>query len=447
MKLVEKLLPPGYRFRELWLPELIKGNASMPSLISNGHALALTGAKQGTTVDGVHFTGAADSNINCGALHNGVPKLWVSFRFKLDAEFNNTLGNPQFLWGIYDDGNNSIMIYLDNADGRLVFYSNLAATVCANLRSDEDTWNAGQWYHVFASISDVGPVQRLIIDNGTPVTGTEVTQNTAVADFVIGDRDDPGPGTGLEGVIADFFCEEGNDLTTTEEEDLYRGIPPNTADNAYPLDEGYGVTAYDRGADADNGTLDTTASWAWGHCKQPVISMDGINDHAESAAGVDVSGDITMVWAGKLKVLYNGVSADHFLVEYFIDGNNNYQIYLHNITGDIRFLCVVGGTTAWADLHGFAIEIDDYAIFIGTVTAGGAIALYANGILHSTDTGLDPIAVGGITTFIGADDSPGYYDTSKPLLVALIDGALSSPEIKALSRNINNHFGLGLSII
>ncbi|KKN16377.1 hypothetical protein LCGC14_0976720, partial [marine sediment metagenome] len=107
-------------------------------------------------------------------------------------------------------------------------------------------------------------------------------------------------------------------------------------------------------------------------------------------------------------------------------------------------ICAAAGTNAVADLNGFAIEIDDYAIFIGTVTAGGVIKLFANGILHETDTGLAAIAAGGITTYIGAEDTPAFWDVSKPLLVALIDGALTDKQVLAYSRWLDRIFNLGV---
>ena len=299
-------------------------------------------------------------------------------------------------------------------------------------------------------MSDVAGA-RLIIDNGAPSTNADITALFNGGDFVIGSLFD-GSAEGAIGVIADVFSEEGVDLTATQEEDLYRGIPPVTVDNEWLLDEGRGPTAYDRGADGNNGALDAaglaavppTLGWAWGRVKQPVISFGGINGHGQSSAGVDVSGAVTIVWVGKLKAIYDGVSDDHYFVEFFDGATDLYTIYLNFITGDVRFLCVAAGTNTVADLNGFPIVIDDYAIFIGTVTAGGVAKLFANGILHETDTGLAPIAAGGITTYIGAEDTPAYWDVSKPLLVGLIDGAFTDKEVLAYSRWLDRVFNLGV---
>lgn len=434
-------------YRELWLPRGIKGwTGPLPSSRYNGHGLTFTGARHGTTADGVHFTGAATSNINCGAIHDNAATYWVSFRFKLDQRYVAGSGD-MYLWGKHVDATHFVWLILKTADGKLYFegddaLGNNFSIAAQDGVADITTWEAGRWYHVMASISAANDV-RFRIDNGTVVAVVTAIAFPNGGDFIIGDYEDPGAGTGFEGVIADFFGST-IDNTVNEEEDLYRGIPQTDVVNEWLLDEGRGVTAYDRGSGADNGTLDTTASWAWGQVKQPIISLDGINDHAQSAAGVDVSGAVTMVWAGKLKAIYDGVQSDHYFVEYFIDNANHYQIYLNDITGDVRLLCSAGGTTAVADLHAFPIEIDDYAIFIGTVTAGGVIKLYANGILHDTDTGLAAIAGGGITTYIGAEDSPAFWDVSKPLLVALIDGAFTQQQALAYSRWLDRILNLGV---
>ncbi|KKL53771.1 hypothetical protein LCGC14_2272090, partial [marine sediment metagenome] len=319
-------------YRELWLPRGIKGlTGPLPSSRYNGHEVTFTGARRGTTCDGVHFTGVATSNINCGAIHNGAAKLYLSFRFKLDQDFSSASGADLRLFGKFVGGADYIRVYLDAANGALVLAS-IVGGVWHFLITVTTSWNAGQWYNVIASMSNVAGM-RLRIDGGVAVVNPAYVDAVPNGgDFVIGDGDDPGGGTGFEGVIADFFCKEGVDLTATQEEDLYRGIPPVTVDNEWLLDEGRGATAYDRGADGNNGALDAaglaavppTLGWAWGRVKQPVISLDGINDYGQSSAGVDVSGAVTIVWAGKLKAIYDGVSDDHYLVEYFIDNNNHY---------------------------------------------------------------------------------------------------------------------------
>ena len=93
-----------------------------------------------------------------------------------------------------------------------------------------------------------------------------------------------------------------------------------------------------------------------------MLSLDGINDLGQSAAVVDISGALTIAWAGKLKANYDGLSDDHYFVEGFIDANNNFTLHSNLITGDIRFQFIGSGDSAWVDLNGFTIVIDNYAI-------------------------------------------------------------------------------------
>jgi len=258
---------------------------------------------------------------------------------------------------------------------------------------------------------------------------------------VIGDQDDPGAGTGFKGVIADVFIGT-DDLTTDEEADLYKGIPPADTVNEYLLDEGRGTTAYDRGSGGNNGTLDSDAIWAWGSCRQPVLSLDRINDHAQSSAGVDILGDFTFVWVGKLKSTYAGYSIlkHKFQVLGRIDANNYFQL-LYHLTQDALMWWVTGQGTSVSAALGRTVEIDEYIVLIGTYTAAGVLKFYDNGSLTSSATGGDALVGGGGVAYIGSNQTPDHYDISKPLMIALIDGALTE-----YSRWLNNIFNLGLTI-
>lgn len=441
--------PFPVRYRELWLPRGINENASLPSSRYDGHPLALTGARKGTTCEGVHFTGAATSNINCGAIHNAAAKLWVSFRFKLDQPFSSAVATDQYIWGKWLDGDNYITLYLDSTDGRLYFKLRTLTVTRFSIPALDaggqiSSWEAGRWYHALCSISDVNGA-RFLLDN-YPNTDADLNAAPNGGELIFGDLDDPGAGLGFEGIEVDIFIGT-DDLTANEELSLSNGIPPwAPADvvNEYPLDEGRGTIAYDRGTGGNNGTLDTAATWAWGECRQPVISFDGQNDLAQSSVGVDISGAVTMVWAGKLKARYGSVITDHEIFEYFLDNTNYYALMFNPLINDFRFLCVVGGTNPYADTHGFAPEIDDYCIFIATVTNGGAVSLFTNGVLDEVDTGLAPIAAGGVTAYIGAEDTPAYYDVSKPLMVALIEGAFSQAQVLEYSRFLDKVFNMGV---
>lgn len=440
-------------YRELWLPRGIKGlTGPLPPSRYNGHELAFTGARRGTTSDGVYFTRAATSNINCGAIHNNAATYWVRFRFKLDQPYAAGSGD-MYLWGKFEDDSNFVWLVLKTVDGKLYFEGQDGAVNDFSIAAqdgvaDITSWEAGRWYTVIASISAANDV-RFIIDNGTVVTHVTAIAFPATGDFVIGDYDDPGAGTGFEGVIADFFGST-IDNTVAEEGDLFQGIPPADVVNEYLLDEGRGGTAYDRGSGVNNGTLDAaglaavppTLGWAWGRVKQPVISLDGINDVAISSAGVDIRGALTVVWAGKMKSTYDNVIAAHKLVHINIDANNEITIYYQQANG-LTWYVVRGGDSANVQYSTTRPVIDDYQIVIGTLTAAGVIGLFSNGVSLGTDTGAGAIA-GAATAYIGRDDAAQQYDISKPLMVALIEGAFDQQQAKAYSRWIDRIFNLGV---
>lgn len=430
-------------YRELWLPPSVNNNATLPSSVRGGHGLTLTGARKGSTVDGVHFTGVATSNINCGAIHSDIPKLWISFRFKLDQDFTAASATIQYLFGKFN-ATDYILLSLRDGTGSLQFELIRGGATRFLLTSTTDSWNAGQWYHILVSFSDTVPAQRMLIDNVLEDSDTQAAFNTpAAGDFVIGDRDDPGLGTGFKGVIADFFCGT-DDLSVAEEAELYNGIPPANVVNEYLLDEGRGVTAYDRGSGSNNGTLDTDAEWAWGRVKQPVISFDCINDVATSGAGVDVSGALTLATVIKAKSTYDGLAADHYLAHLFVDADNELRVYYDNAADTLRFHAEGGGTAQTVDYTTRPV-IDDYLILILTLTAGGVLASYVNGSLIGTTTGVGAIA-GATTAYIGAEQTPSLYDISKPLFAALIDGAFTQNQARAYSRYLKNVFNLPISI-
>lgn len=436
-------------YRELWLPRGINENASLPSSRHNGHGLTFTGARKGTTADGVHFNGAVTSNINCGAIHDNAATCWISFRFKLDQPFSVAVATDQYLWGKHVDATHFVWLVLRAADGKLYFEGQDGGANDFSIAAqaggvDITSWDAGRWYQVYASISAANDV-RFRIDMGTVVTVVSAIAYPNGGDFIIGDFDDPGAGTGFEGIITDFFCEENNDLTTTEEIALRGGVPPTTVDNEYLLDEGRGVTAYDRGVDGNNGTLDTSCTWAFSQVQQPVISFDYRNDHAQSSAGVDISGGWTFVWVSKIKTIYDTSLGTLYMTRFEVDANNYFQFVHWNAAANIRWQ-VVGNGTAGTVYFTPGWAIDDYAIFLGTLSAGGRIDVFVNGSFLGSETGVGAMSGGAATAYIGASAVPNLPDISKPLFVALIDGVFTQKQALAYSRYLKNIFNLPISI-
>lgn len=436
-------------FRELWLPPAING-LLLPNSVEGGHLLTLTGAKLGSTVDGVHFDGSATSNINAGAIHNAAAKLVLSFRLKLDQNHAAGAAAHQYIWGKFLGVDDYIQLYLHSVSGKLIAFHRGGAADLFVLLSAETSWNAGQWYNVLLSTGQAiggGAASngaRLRIDNGVAMTSADVTALPNGGDFVIGDSDDPGGGTGCKAVMADFFVMT-DDVTDAEEADLYKGIPPPDAVNFWPLREGRGVTAYDRGSGGNNGTLDTSCKWKFGQVEQPILDLDGINDHGQSSAGVDINGDSTLVWVGKMKSSYNALVASHELVRIRVDDNNLIKLHYFHTDDGIRWYAIGGGTTQDVDFT-TRPSIDDYLVLIGTLTQAGVLRLFANGTLVGEISGVGVISELAATAYLGAMQTPAEYDISPPLIVALTDGAFTAKQAQAFSRWLKDIYNLPISV-
>lgn len=442
--------PFGVTYRELWLPPGIKGwTGPLPPSVEGGHELTFTGARHGTTADGVHFTGAADSLITCGAIHNAAAKLVVSFRFKLDQTYNIGDGD-RYLWGKVLDGNNYLQCWIANGDAHIYFQLVTATVTRFAIGVDPGPLNAGVWRHLICSIGQAigggaaSDGARLRIDNGVATTDADVTAIPNGGDFIIGDNDDPSAGNGIRGVIADFFVMT-DDVTGAEETDLFNGIPPADAVNAWLLDEGRGVTAYDRGSGGNNGTLDTTATWAFGQVQQPVMSFNGITAIARAGAGVDISGDFTLVWAGKIKSTYRGLSLYTRLLQIRIGGTDDVNLWYFQAGNVFQWSVMGSGTTIGVNWNS-TFEIDDYAVVICTNTLNGISAMFINGFLIGLETGGGVVAGAVTTCDIGANFAVGQGDISKPLFCALIDGAFTNQQALAYSRYLRNLFNLPITI-
>lgn len=437
------LLPSGYQFRELWLPELINNNATLQRSGDDGHQLALTGARKGLTSDGVHgVPGVVTSNINLTAIHDNENILWVSFRFKLDQAFAAGAAANQHLFGKYDGVNDYLICWLNAVDGKLYMAHDEAATL-ETIASTETSWAANTWYHVIVSCHNVNG-QRMIVNGGTAVTvPANTTAISLTAALCLMARDDGVSNEGLAGVMEDVAIGIAA-LTVAEEADLYKGIVPAAATQFYPLDEGRGVTAYDRGTGVNNGTLDTSCTWQFGTVKLAALSLDGINDRAQSTAGVDISGNLTLILVIKAKSTYNALVASHELIRLRVDDNNLVKIHYYLTDDKIRFLVNGGGTPADVD-YSTKPAIDSYLILVGTVSSG-TLKFYVNAAYIGQATGAGAVSGAAAIAYIGATNTPDQWDPSTPLLAALVAGALDENEVREVSRRIDSRFDLGVAI-
>lgn len=433
-------------YRELYLPPGIKGWAGpLPPSVEGGHELTFTGARHGTTADGVHgIAGVATSNINLGAIHNNENILYIKIRFKLDQPFSIASATDQYLFGKYDGPNDYLIGWLEAADG-MFHMAHAEGGVVEAIVSTEATWDIG-WHTIVVSLHNVNG-QRLIVDGGAAVTvPANTTAITLTADFCLLARDDGVSTEGILGVEVDVVMGIAA-LAAADETDLYNGIPPAAATEEYLLDEGRGVTAYNRGssgAGAD-GTLDTSCTWAFGQVQQPVISLDGINDHAQSSAGVDISGDITIVWVGKMKSTFDALVGPHTFLRCIVDGNNQLDFDYESAGNNIRLRLERQGSVVSLN-YGIKPSIDDYWILIGTIVDAGVFIFYVNGSAVASNSNALSMAAGGGILYIGATHIPASYDISKPLFCALIDGAFTQKQALVYSRYLKNIFNLPITI-
>ncbi len=432
-------------YRELWLPPGIKGwTGPLPSCRHNGHGLAFTGARHGTTCDGVHGDGVNTGNINAGAnaVDNAAVKYWVGLRFRPDTDWAAGDGD-QHLWGKYVDATHYIRARLDSATGNLIFEKNEGGATFSMAIASPDgdaIWHAGTWYQALFSISNTAGA-RFKVNDADLQTDADLNPMPNGGDLCFLDYDDPGAGTGFIGIEVDIFAGTDN-LTGAEETDLFKGIPPQDAVHTFPLDEGRGVTAYDRGSGADDGTLDTTATWKFGQVEQPVISLDGIAARCQSSAGLDISGDLTVIWAGKMKSTYTGTFEYKDIFRF--RAPTAHVIEMLESNGGALAVDYYDGASHI--VNGFVPSaIDEYQIIISTLSVVGGACLFQNGIFQD-QTAAVTLGAAAATAYIGSTQGGAHLDVSKPLIIALIDGAFTKKQALAYSRYLKNVFNLPIAI-
>lgn len=252
--------------------EVDYGKGYYPSVtatgISSGEHLVTVNATPNKPVwatgNVLHFDGTANSNINAGAIYNAASKLWISFWFKLDQDFDSTVTQSQTIWGKYADGNNYMRVFLAGSNGRLKFAKVVSGSSAFGLAAKDSngteitSWAAGQWYHVIASISSSNGA-RFKVDDGTVATDTDNSTAPNGGDFVIGSLYD-GYTSGFKGIIANVIVGT-DDLTTNEEIALYSGEAPGDETDYWYIDEGSGATIYSYGSSGNNGTAGSATEW------------------------------------------------------------------------------------------------------------------------------------------------------------------------------------------
>ncbi len=452
MRLAEKLLPSGHRFRELWLPEHIVGT-ELPSAVVGGHASALTGALKGSTTQGLEMRGSERITITDHADISITDDLTVILpAFILPSIFSAASGADM---GLMNLNNGAVIARLNSTTGALDFiFNNVDGGADETVSTTKVSWAADTLWEVGFTFENNGTgvvSVRLYINGVAENTNDQVDAVIVVpaGDTILGYDGT----TYLTGKFQrKFVVYDTAVLTAAQMLFNYQGGIYATNLKAYiPLDHpGRGLSMPDRSTGGNcSGTISgtyTTLIWDYmGHPKLPVLSLDGINDYGLSSSGVDIDGDLTVLWVGKLRNIYDSIVAYWRL--FYIRQNNNNRISLYYNANQTLAFYTIGSGTAKTINSGVTPAIDDYAIFIGTLTLAGASEMFYNGVSVGTETGTGVVSSAGFArAYLGSNHTPEEYDMSKAILVGLIDGVLDEKEARRLSRTLNDMLGLGLII-
>ncbi len=365
------------------------------------------------TGDVLHFTGAADSNVNAGAINNNIAKLWVSLWFNLDSTFSAASATDQFMWGKFIDGTHFVYAWLESGNGRLYFGFNDGGVNPFQLISTTVSWTADTWYHIITSLSDTGPAQRLLVNDVAEDTDAVVASNTPNGgDFCFGDYDDPGAVTGFIGEIQNVIIGTDN-LTSAEETALFAGTAPGDETDYWYTDEGTGTNIVSYGTAANAGTVDAAPTWATATfttgstgrlCDFYIEVDDGVADPDR--------------WGANLQ----GASV--------LDNANDWRLNQNNVMPwmDYYYHTVAGVRHAWYQPN-YMVQSTSYD---GTADAGGTVNTlvdaelvqandyWNNALLTITDT-TDDLAPEGETSFVTDFDAGTDTLTFSPALTVAPD--------------------------
>lgn len=378
---------------------------------------------------------------------DAVNDWWCCIVFNLTKAFAAGAANDIHFVNKYDDATNFLLVYLDKATGKLKLSHNEGGGA-EDVVSAENSWAVDTWYCAVVSCSTTNG-QRLIVDNGTPVTApANTTAISLSADFCLGPY--IGSTEGIPGVVR--YLAMGNDiLTTTEESNLSKGIHPSDVVNLFLFDEGEGNTCNDRGSGADNGQIGMTPAGTpciWDFTDNPqqnCASLDGINDYLASDAGVMISGDQALAVMVKCKNTQDTALADSILALLRIDANNYLQLF-HDSGADGIKITASGSGVAQSVSYTTKPAIGDYRIYVITLTSVGVLCLYINGVLVGTQSGVGAISGAAATAYFGADNTPANYDNNAVIEALQIDGALNGAQVLDFNRSLDKELVLKLGI-
>lgn len=305
--------------------------------------------------DLLNFPKAANSEVNCGALHNASANFTVAGRFKLDNNF--AAGSAeQYIWSKRINGNDQAWLHLDNVTGKLEWYLELGGVVQFLIESTETSWLANTYYSVIADVNDTHGAS-LIINGGTPVTNASTSGLPNGGNILIGELVS-GWGSGIDGAWTEL-AHYTNYQTVADKANIAIGTYPGDYVNFYLFDEGTGATITDYGTGGNDGTVGAACTWvSSSRYVDFSLDVDG-TDYGKLLHGATVPNnahefilgdDVVTPYIGTMTITKNGATAGQWEWEYndeFTDlsGNGN--------TGTPSFRTASSDADVSADISGF----------------------------------------------------------------------------------------------
>ena len=241
----------------------------------------------------LYFPDATNKGIDCGDIYDASAKLWISFWFKLDEDYEAGADDNMYLFNKYS-GTTTFNLYLRSFNGKLYFNNVVAGATKFAYYSTQASWNGGQWYHVIASMGQAvggGAASngaRLRVDNGVADTNANAEAIGTTNNFYIGCYTNTSSASPFIGSICDF-CVGTDDLSAAEETALYNGTPPGDETDFWYIDEGTGVNITSYGSGANAGTAGANTSWIVGTRPHTLsISIDGTMEDDARLLGASV---------------------------------------------------------------------------------------------------------------------------------------------------------------
>ncbi|MBA7702564.1 hypothetical protein ES703_111333 [subsurface metagenome] len=178
------------------------------------------------------------------------------------------------------------------------------------------------------------------------------------------------------------------------------------------------------------------------------MSVDSINDVGYTAAGVNILGDVTMVWVGKMKSTYDVyTAADPVQMLVWFDAQNYIRFYY---TNSYNALCWRVEAQNSVDTAQYTTKpaIDDYLILIGTYQPGVGGAFFVNGSRVDGIVSTQHMVAGAFASaaYLGRYNVGQWFDISKCLFACLIDGAFTYKQALAFSRWLKDVFNLPILV-